>query len=87
MLYNDYKHSVPGKNSNRKSYFKALPVEELTDAELACNGDRDFHQASLEGYILLASLAGWIEWFIDDYWFWQDDNDKELVVLREWIKW
>lgn len=86
MLYDDYKHSVPGKNSNGKSYFKALPVEELTDAELAYNNDRDYSRAQFEAYVLLASLAGWITWDWGDYWFWQDTEDKELIILREWIE-
>lgn len=85
-LYYEYKHSVPSENSNKKSYFKALPVDELTDAELAYNKNRDFMQAVLEGYILLASLAGWLEWQWGEHWFWQDEYDDDLVVLRSWIE-
>lgn len=84
FLYNEYKYSAPSKNSNKKSYFKALPVEELSDSDLAYGSDRDYSQAMLEGYILLGSIVGWIQWKNDNYWFWQGD-DKELIVLKEWI--
>lgn len=84
-LYHMYKHSVPGGHSNCKVYFKALPVDELSDVELAYNPERDFMQAALEGYILLASLQGWLQWQNETHWFWQCQNDKELVVLKDWI--
>ena len=83
-LYYEYKHSVPSEHSNKKSYFKALPVDELTDSELAYNKARDFTQAILEGYILLGSLVGWIEWEYGDYWFYQG-TDKDLVILKSYI--
>ena len=87
-LYKEYKHSVPSEDGNNKSYFKALPVDELTDSELAYNLNRDFMQAVLEGYILLASLVGWLkcDWRIEKHWFWQNYDDPDLVVLRSWIE-
>lgn len=85
VLYHKYKHSSPKEHSNKKSYFKALPVDELTDGDLAYGYDRNFSQAMLEGYILLSNLNGWLNWEFDDYWFWQNKNDKELVILKEWI--
>ena len=84
-LYYEYKHSVPSENSNKKSYFKALSVDELTDAELAYNKGRDFCDAMLTGYILLGSLQGWIEWQWGSHWFWQCRNDSGLIVLEDWI--
>ena len=85
-LYYEYKHSVPSENSNKKSYFKALSVDELTDAELAYNKARDFCDAMLTGYVLLASLANWISWEFGDKWFWQSLEDKNLIILKDWIK-
>ena len=84
MLYKEFKHSVPGKHVE-KSYFKALSTDELTDHELATNYDRHFANAMLTGYILLASLQGWLTWQNTEHWFWQG-NDKDLVVLRNWIE-
>jgi hypothetical protein len=85
ILYKDFKHSVPRENSNKKSYFKALPVDELTDAELAYNYDRDFMQAVLEGYILLSSLQDWLKWEHGNHWFWQA-KDKDLIILKNWVE-
>ena len=68
-----------------KSYFKALPVDKLTDYELAYNSNRDFLQAVLEGYILLATLQGWLTWEYENQWFWQNQDDKYLVILKNWI--
>lgn len=86
VLHCEYKHSAPSKHSNSKSYFKALPFDELTDADLAYGYDRDFAQAMLEGYILLSSLIGWLTWNNDNHWFCQSNSDKELIVLKEWVK-
>lgn len=85
MLYTQYKRSVPSERHNgNRSYFKALSVEELTDNEIAFNASRNYCQAQLEGYVLLGSLKGWLTWQNEKHWFWQG-NDKQLVVLKEWI--
>lgn len=85
LLYDTYKHSVPREHSNKRSYFKALPVDELLDRELAYNAERDYMQCILEGYILLASLQGFLKWEYGNQWFWQSDKDKDLVVLKNFI--
>lgn len=85
-LYFSYKRSVTSEKSNgNKPFFKAVNAEELTDNEIAFNLSRNYCQAALEGYVLLAGLSGWLTWNNDNHWFWQSDKDKELVVLREWI--
>lgn len=84
-LYNIFKHSVPREhNQEKKTYFKGLSAEELADNELAFNISRDLGQAMLEGYILCASLQGWLKWNDDNHWFWQG-QDKDLVILKDWI--
>ena len=85
LLYKAYKYSIPSENSNTRSYFKALSVDELNDSDLFYNGTRNLMQAILEGYILLGSLKGWIKWKYDNHWFWQSE-DKDLIVLRNWIE-
>jgi hypothetical protein len=86
FLYETYKHSVPRENTNSRSCFKALSVDELKDGELAYNADRDYMIAILEGYILLGSLQGWIKWEYGNHWFWQSEHDKDLVVLRNFVE-
>ena len=85
-LYEEYRESTPSKNGNNKSYFKALPVEELTDYQLAYNLDRNYCQACLEGYILLASLIGWLKWNREEHWFYQSLSYNDLIVLRNWVE-
>lgn len=86
VLYTEFKKSVPSEHSNRKSYFKALSADELTDAELAYGYDRDYAQARIEGYILFASLIGWLTWEHGTHWFYQSPSDSELIVLRNWVE-
>ena len=86
FLYKEFKHSSPSENSNKRSYFKALSVDELTDEELAYNIDRDLGQCLIEGYILLGSLQGWIQWEFGSHWFWQSETDNDLVILKNWIE-
>ena len=85
LLYKKYKHSVPNNQYKDSGYFKALPTEELTDSELAFNIDRKLGQAILEGYILLASMSGWIVWENEDKWFWQDKYHEELIIIKNWV--
>lgn len=82
-LYEDYKHSVPSENYSDTSYFKALSIDELTDGDLYSGENRNLAQAKLEGYILLASLAGWLIWPNENYWYWKGIDD--LIVLHNWI--
>lgn len=89
-LYRDYKYSVPSENSERtkrRDYFKALSPDEMTDKELATGMDRNIAKAKLEGFILCASLAGYLTWDEKTMgkWFYQG-KDKDLVILREWIE-
>ena len=84
-LYLSFNRSVPSERQNgNRPYFKCVSVEELTDNEIAFNESRNVAQFKLECYILFASILGWLEWQNENHWFWQG-NDKELVVLKEWI--
>lgn len=85
-LYAIYYNSVPGKNAGKKYYFKALPVDQLSTAEIAYNPDRDYAYAILAGYILLGSLQGWLTWQYGDYWYWRSENNDNFVILRNWIE-
>ena len=90
LLYHDYKYSLPSERSDskRKCYFKALSVDELTDAEMATGERREVAQAKLEGFILCMVLEGKFVWLEDvmGKWFWQSKNDSDLVILRSWIE-
>lgn len=89
-LYHDYKYSNPSKETESfrdKSYFKALPEEELTMEQRVTGDPRDIAKARLEAFILCASLAGYLVWddeIMGGHWYYQG-KDKDLVIMREWI--
>lgn len=90
MNYNSYKYSLPSERSDskRRAYFKALPVDRLTDAQMATGERREVAKAKLEGFILCMVVAERFVWDEDRLgkWFYQSKNDPELVILRSWIE-
>ena len=90
MLYENYKYSLPSERSDskRKTYFKALPVDKLTDAQMATGERREVARAQLEGFILCMIVDGFFVWDEDELgkWFYQSKNDPDLVILRKWIE-
>lgn len=79
--YAAYKHSIPSeKTMHRTARFYALPESELSDDDMLYGvsreqAERDLEQA-LQGFTMPEG-AGW---------FWQSENDPDLVVLRSWTK-
>jgi len=88
-LYKNYKYSLPSERSEnkRKSYFKALSVDEISDEQLMSAERREIAQAKLEGFILCMILMNVFTWDeFADRWFWQSENDPDLVILRSWVE-
>lgn len=89
-LYRVYKYSLPSERSDnkRKKYFKALPMEEITDEQLMVAERREVACATLEGFILCMIVSGqlmWDEEFLGK-WFWQCPSDPDLIILKNWIE-
>ena len=88
-LYISYKLSLPSERSDkkRKKYFKALPIDELTDEQLIYGARREVAQYMLEAFILCAILNGDFMWDdeIHGKWFYQDKSEQDLVILKNWI--
>lgn len=88
-LYQVYKHSRPSERSENKQrrYFKALKLNELEEDDMLYGDDRELAQLSLELYLLCWILSGTFVWDEESMgkWFWQSQNDKDLVILRSWI--
>lgn len=88
-LYQKYKYSTPSERSENKhrNYFKALPIEELTDEQLILGEAREVAQAILESYILCRIISGALYWDeeIMGRWFYQGE-DPDLIILKSWIK-
>lgn len=89
MLYQRYKHSVPSERSESKSrkYFKALSELDLDDDDMMFGERRDKAQIELELYLLCQIILGF-KWNTKTMgnWFWQSDNDKDLVILKDWVE-
>ena len=89
-LYITYKFSLPSERSDKKrrKYFKALPIDELTDEQLLCGTRREVAQYMLEAFVLCAILNGdfvWNDCFPETWWFYNDPKEQDLVFLKEWF--
>lgn len=90
-LYRNYKYSLPSERSDnkRRKYFKALPMEEITDEQLMVAERREITQAALEGMVLCLIVSGqliWDENVMQGKWFYQSKSDPDLVILRSWVE-
>ena len=88
-LYVAYKFSLPSERSDkkRKKYFKALPIDEITDEQLIYGMRREVAQYMLEAFVLCAIINGDFIWDdeIHGKWFYQDKLEQDLVILKNWI--
>ncbi len=87
--YEIYLHSVPSERSeaHRRSYFKALPENELSDEDMMYGESREYARFELEYCILWMLINGILTWHQEwGNWFWQSPNFPNLVILREWIE-
>ena len=88
-LFHAYKHSIPSERSESRSrrYFTALSERELSDEDMLYGQRRDRAQAELELYVLCQILSG-LKWNPETMgrWFWQSKQDKDLVILRQWVE-
>ena len=89
-LYENYKYSLPSERSDnkRRQYFKALPMDKLTDKQMITAERREIARAKLEGFILCMIVDGFFVWDENEMgkWFYQSDKDPDLVILRNWIE-
>ena len=89
MLYQRYKHSVPSERSESKArqYFRTLSELDLSDDDMMFGERRDKAQIELELYFLCQIILGF-QWNAETMgnWFWQSGNDKDLVILKDWVE-
>ena len=91
QLYKKYKYSLPSERSDnkRRHYFKALPMEEITDEQLMVAERREVACATLEGFVLCMIISGQLVWdedVMEGKWFYQSKTDPDLVLLRSWVE-
>lgn len=88
-LYRRYKHSIPSERSEStlRRYFMALSEKELSDDDMLYGERREKAQVELELFVLCQLLHG-LKWNPEKFgrWFWQSKEDKELVILRQWVE-
>ena len=79
--YAVYKHSIPSERTMRRtSRFYALPESELDTEDMLYGVHREDAERELE-----KSLQGF-QYPESAGWFWQSENDPDLVVLKSWTK-
>ena len=83
-LYKQYKYSIPSERDDRRHYFKALSVNQLTDEQLVVGMPRLEARIRLEAYILLASLTGELQWKNPQHWYWVGE-DEDFIILKKYI--
>jgi hypothetical protein len=80
-VYARYKHSIPSeKTMHRTSRFYAMPDSELSDEDMLYGVPREQAERELEQVLRgfrMPEGSGW---------FWQSENDPDLVVLRSWTE-
>lgn len=88
-LYDAYKHSVPSErsDSHRRTYFRALREKDLSDRDMMYGRPRELARFALEVFVLCGLLSKKL-WWLDNWgtWFYQDEFEKDLILLREWIE-
>lgn len=89
-LFNDFYVSIPSKKSQQKRcYFVAESLNNLSDEQLCKGENRVLCQARLEGYVLGLILNGVPFSVFDDnasHYFWQSDVNKKLIVFKAWFE-
>lgn len=87
-FYQEYKYSCPSKRSesNRRTYFKALSINELSDEHLIYGENREYARAKLECFVLCMILRDKLKWNNPEFWFWKSENDPDLILLRKWVE-
>ena len=77
--YAVYKHSIPSERTmHRTARFYALPESELSDDDMLYGMPREEAERELEKALQGFAMPE------GSGWFWQSENDPDLVVLRSW---
>lgn len=84
-LYACYKYSVPSarSESRHRRYFRALPLDQLPAEDVMYGMPREEARVRLEAFVLCAIVNGSYH-VPTGKWFWQSDDDRDLVLLAVW---
>jgi len=84
-LYAEYKYSVPNGIKYKRPYFKALPANQIPTEKLIHGANRQKAKDDLELTFLYGIINKTLVYPDYSKWFWQSQNDKDLVILRSWF--
>lgn len=84
-LYDRYKHSIPDNIHYKYIYFNALPYNKLNAADMIKGINRRKSKEELELALLEGILNGSLVWHDETKWFWQSENDKDFILLKQWF--
>lgn len=84
-LYACYKYSVPSARSEarHRRYFRALPLDKLPAEDVMYGMPREEARVRLEAFVLCCIVNGSYH-VPTGKWFWQSDDDRDLVLLAVW---
>ena len=85
-LFDSYKHSKFGINSQSNAIYKALDLNELSDYDMINGEDRLIAQAKLEFYILAMIISNWKYPNPDKYFIKFDGYDGFYLLKEMFIK-
>lgn len=87
-IYHDYKYSVPNGVKYQNNYFKALNANEISNTDMIIGANREESKANLELAVLEGIINGSIQKLFThpNQWFWQSSEDKDFIILREWVE-
>ena len=61
---------------------------DLSDTDMLYGELREVARFKLEAYVLFCIVLGVFVWDEERMgkWFWQSEEDKDLVILRQWVE-
>lgn len=81
-----FQSSIPSQRSQsqKKSYFHATPLKDLSTEDMLFGEGREMCRFRLEMYILCSILDGSFNIPFSG-WFWRSERVPELVIKHEWV--
>ena len=84
-IYEQYYSSVPSQNTQfSKNNFVAKDINHLSLHEMIDGIPRIEAQYRLEAFVLLNAACGQIPWANEHHFYWQSNNNKQLIIYSEW---
>lgn len=85
-LWDGFYYSRPSERSesNRHTYYKAMPLKNMSDEQLCKGKNREVERAKIE-YATLMGILGNSKW-AGGSWYWRSEKYPALIILKEWME-